>query len=143
MTSSYKPFIFKLSQGSSSVLKESKNNEDNIVMSKIIAHPLSSLGFHSFLHRTKNSMEITKNLETSNKFYYVVNPFEHKINDYKDDLTKSTKDFFKMKKDDPNILSRAFYKMWEMIYYFDLASKKDLTYLLHWQKDQDHSFKLY
>jgi 23S rRNA U2552 (ribose-2'-O)-methylase RlmE/FtsJ len=128
MTSSHKPFIFKLSQGSSSPLKENIKDKDNLVMSNIIAHPMSSLGFHSFLHRTKNAMEITKNLETSNKFYYVVNPFEHKINDYKNDLTKSTKDFFKMTKEDPNILSRAFYKMWEMIYYFDLASKKDLTY---------------
>ena len=33
-----------------------------------------------------------------------------------------------MSKEDPNILSRAFYKMWEMIYYFDLASKDNLTY---------------
>ncbi len=73
-------------------------------------------------------MDIVNNLETSNKFYYVVNPFEHKIKDYKDDLNNETKKFFDLKTEEPNVLSRAFYKMWEMINYFDLADKKDLTY---------------
>ena len=128
MSTNYKPFIFKLPNGNSSILKKESDNSKNIVLSQIIPYPLFSLGFHSFLHRTKNAMEITQNLETKNKFYYVVNPFEHRINDFKDDLSSFTKNYFKMTKEDPNILSRAFYKMWEIIYYFDLASKKDLTY---------------
>ena len=128
MSTNYKPFIFKLPNGNSSILKKESDDSKNIVLSEIIPYPLFSLGFHSFLHRTKNAMEITQNLETKNKFYYVVNPFEHRINDFKDDLSSFTKNYFKMKKEDPNILSRAFYKMWEIIYYFDLASKKDLTY---------------
>ena len=128
MSTNYKPFIFKLPNGNSSILKKESDNSKNIVLSQTISYPLFSLGFHSFLHRTKNAMEITQNLETKNKFYYVVNPFEHRINDYKDDLSTLTKNYFKMTKEDPNILSRAFYKMWEIIYYFDLASKKDLTY---------------
>ena len=33
-------------------------------------------------------------------------------------LKETGSTFFKMTKEDPNILSRAFYKMWEMIYYF-------------------------
>jgi 23S rRNA U2552 (ribose-2'-O)-methylase RlmE/FtsJ len=127
MSNNYKPFIFELPTGSISSLKKD-NSSDDFVLSSIISYPLFSLGYHSFLHRTKNAMEITKNLETKNKFYYVVNPFEHRINDYKDDLNSYTKKFFNMSKEDPNILSRAFYKMWEMIYYFDLASKDNLTY---------------
>lgn len=128
MNSTYKPFIFEIPTGSSSVLKKDKADDSSLIMSNIISYPLFSLGFHSFLHRTKNAMEITKNLETKKKFYYVVNPFEHKINDYKDDMTNITKKYFNMSKDDPNIMSRAFYKMWEMIYYFDLASKSNMTY---------------
>lgn len=128
MSTNYKPFIFKLPNGNSSILKKESDDSKNIILSEIIPYPLFSLGFHSFLHRTKNAMEITQNLETKNKFYYVVNPFEHRINDFKDDLSSFTKNYFKMTKEDPNILSRAFYKMWEIIYYFDLASKKDLTY---------------
>lgn len=128
MSTNYKPFIFKLPLGSSSILKKNEDDKKNILLSQVVSYPLFSLGFHSFLHRTKNAMEITQNLETKNKFYYVVNPFEHRINDYKEDLSNYTKKYFSMAKDDPNILSRAFYKMWEIIYYFDLASKEDLTY---------------
>ncbi len=128
MNNTYKPFIFELPNGSSSILKKEKADESDIVISNIISYPLVSLGYHSFLHRTKNAMEITRNLETKNKFYYVVNPFEHKINDYKEDMTEVTKKYFNMSKEDPNIMSRAFYKMWEIIYYFDLASEKNMTY---------------
>ena len=125
MSNPYKPFVFKFSV-KNDVLKNA--DKDNIILSKIISHPQVSLGFHKYLHRTKDAMDIVNNLETSNKFYYVVNPFEHKIKDYKDDLNNETKKFFDMKTEEPNVLSRAFYKMWEMINYFDLADKKDLTY---------------
>ena len=73
-------------------------------------------------------MKEIKAILLKNKLYYVVNPFEHKINNQKEGLNSITKEYFNMTKDDPNIMSRAFYKMWEMIYYFDLASKEDLTY---------------
>ncbi len=127
MTDVYKPFVFKLSLDDNS-LEKLKESKDTLVKSNIISHPLVSLGFHYYLHRTKNAMEIVNNLEISNKFYYVVNPFEHKIKDHKEDLTAKTKQFFDLKNEEPNILSRAFYKMWEIICYFDLVNKKDLTY---------------
>ena len=53
MNSTYKPFIFKLPSGSSSALKTDGSNKNNLVLSNIIAHPMCSLGFHYFLHRTK------------------------------------------------------------------------------------------
>ena len=115
MSDNYKPFVFKLS------VKDDVLNPKNIdskskklILSNIIAHPNVSLGFHYFLHRTKDAMEITNNSEITTKFYYVVNPFEHKITDYKEDLTNETKKFFNLKTDEPTVLSRAFYKMWEM-----------------------------
>jgi 23S rRNA U2552 (ribose-2'-O)-methylase RlmE/FtsJ len=126
MNNSYKPFIFELPNGNSSIFK--KQTTSNIIISNIISYPLFSLGYHSFLHRTKNAMEITKNLETKNKFYYVVNPFEHNISDYPEDINSITKKYFNITKDDPNIMSRAFYKMWEILYYFDIASDPNMTY---------------
>lgn len=126
--SDYKPFILKINSTNGSVFKKIEQSKKDVIFSKIVSYPLASLGFHCFLHRTKNAMDITNNLETTNKFYYVVNPFEHKINDYKEDLNSEAKKFFDIEKEEPNILSRAFYKMWEMILYFDLASKKDMTY---------------
>jgi 23S rRNA U2552 (ribose-2'-O)-methylase RlmE/FtsJ len=111
----YKPFIFKLNN-----IDISSINPE-VIKSSNINQPLFSLGFHSFIHRTKNAMSITEKLETKNKFYYIVNPFEHNINDYDKDIAHESEIFLNK----PNILSRAFYKMWEMLYIFDIANSKD------------------
>ena len=90
--------------------------------------PLFSLGFHSFIHRTKDSMSITNKLKTKNKFYYVANPFEHIINDYSGSLSNLTNLYLNIKNKEDRILSRAFYKMWEILFMFDLITKEDITY---------------
>ena len=122
----YKPLVFEIPQGKNDILVKIK--EKNIVTSTSINEPKISLGFHYFFHRTKDSMSITNDLKTKNKFYYVVNPFEHIISDYSEDINTMTRKFFRMKEKDPNILSRAFYKMWEMLVSFELIEKDNLTY---------------
>jgi 23S rRNA U2552 (ribose-2'-O)-methylase RlmE/FtsJ len=119
---SYKPFIYKIP--TSDVSDIYKNN--SVISSSNIEQPLFSLGFHSFIHRTKSAMAITNKLETKNKFYYVVNPFEHNINDYDKDIAHVSESFLN-KNDNVPILSRAFYKMWEMLYLFDIASKDKMV----------------
>ena len=123
----YNPFIFKLAPGKSDVL-DRKPSKDDLISSSTINLPLVSLGFHYFLHKTKNAMEITKSVESKNKFYYVVNPFEDKISNYEDSVKNLTKDYLNIEAKEADILSRAFYKMWEMLFIFNLADKKDFTY---------------
>lgn len=113
----YKAFIIEIPSGDNDFLSKSKNK---LELSSVINQPQLKLGFHYFLHRTKNSMEITNNYK-NNKFYLVVNEFEHKINN-NDDISKYTKTFFSLK--DVPILSRAFYKMWEILFIFDLFDNK-------------------
>jgi 23S rRNA U2552 (ribose-2'-O)-methylase RlmE/FtsJ len=115
----YKPFIFKLNNIDVSNIYESTD----VIKSSNINQPLFSLGFHSFIHRTKSAMAITEKLETKNKFYYVVNPFEHNINDYNEDIQHISDTFL----NNSQILSRAFYKMWEILYLFDIANKESMT----------------
>ena len=105
-------------------LDSSKTNE--VQLSSNITQPAIDMGFHSFLHRTKNSMSITKDLETKNKFYYIVNPFEETIEDYNENISNLAKKFLNIT-GDPDILSRAFYKLWEILTVFDIASNKTLT----------------
>ena len=100
----YKPLIFKLNQGDSSVL-DNAPTKDDLILSSTINMPLYSLGFHSFLHRTKNAMSITNNLQTKNKFYYIVNPFEHVVPNYEDSLKNLTKEYLNLKDESPDILS--------------------------------------
>lgn len=123
----YQPFIFKIESGKSEILDKDPN-PNNIVLSSTINMPLSSLGFHAYLHRTKNAMLITKNLQTKNEFYYVINPFEHIIMNYEDSIKNLTKIYLGMKDETPEIMSRSFYKMWEILFLFDIAEKKEMTY---------------
>ena len=88
----YKPFIFKLEKGHNKILDRPIDKKD-VIMSPIINYPLLSLGYHYFIHRTKESMERTNQLESKNKFYYIVNPFEHTISNHEEDLTSNTKKF--------------------------------------------------
>ena len=122
----YNPFIFKLDSGNSDIL--SKHQNDNIKTSSTINLPLSSLGFHTFIHRTKNAMSITNNLQSKTKFYYIVNPFEIEIDNYEDSLNNLTKKYLNITDDKPNILSHSFYKMWEMLFLFNLGDNKELVY---------------
>ncbi len=119
MSNAYKPFIFKLP----TVDVSDMYKDNSVITTSNINQPLISLGFHSFIHRTRDAMSITKKLETKNKFYYVVNPFEDTINDYKESISHVAEDYLNK----PNIVSRYFYKMWEILYMFDLASKDKMV----------------
>lgn len=120
----YKPLVVKIHNNDLDLTKLDKK----IILSSLINQPKISNGFHYFIHRTKDAMAITNNLESKEKFYLIVSPFEHKTPDWKEDLTNTTKKYFGITKEDPNILSRAFYKMWEIMMYFDLASSKSHTH---------------
>ncbi len=122
----YQPFVFKLDTGKSDILDKSKTN--NVILSSNINLPLNSLGFHTFLHRTKSAMSITKNLETKNEFYYVVSPFEPLVPNYEDSLQNLAKHYFNIKEPKPEIMSRDFYKLWEIMFLFGVADKKDINY---------------
>jgi len=121
MTSKYTPFIHRINSHES----EEIFKDGSITSASNINEPLHSLGFHSFIHRTKSAMDITTKLETKNKFYYVVNPFEHTINDYKEDIANISEIYFPGT--EPKIQSRAFYKMWEILSIFDIANVKNLS----------------
>jgi len=109
------PFVIKLPKNKNIELNEKK---ENIIFSPVLTYPLLTLGFHSYIHRTRSAMEITKNLQTKNKFYYVVNPFETDISNYEDDIKNSTKLYFKS-----NDVSTDFLKLWEIFFIFNIINK--------------------
>jgi hypothetical protein len=123
----FQPMIFKLDNGKADILDKNAEKDDNIVLSPTINYPLGSLGFHTFIHRTKSAMSITKNLQTKNKFYYIVNPFESTIPNYQDSINNLTKIYLSIKDDIPEIVSRTFYKIWEMLFAFNLADENQMN----------------
>jgi len=116
----YHPFVIKIPKIENNI---DLNSTENVINSSVISYPLFSLGFHSFIHRTRSAMGITKNLQTKTNFYYVVNPFEPNILNYDDDITKLTKVYLKTKEENPI----DFYKIWETLFVFDIASDNNLT----------------
>jgi 23S rRNA U2552 (ribose-2'-O)-methylase RlmE/FtsJ len=109
---------------------ETKND---VIRSNNHPQPLFSLGFHYYIHQTKDKMSITNSEKyRRKKFYHVVNNFEHKIDNLKDneiDICRKTLDFFDIKDDTPGILSRAFYKLWEIIMNFEIIDNKNKNFL--------------
>ena len=117
------PFIFKLESGNSEVL-DNKPQKEDVLLSSTINLPLNSLGFHTFLHRTKKALDITRNMQSKNEIFYIVNPFELTIPNYEDSLSNLTKHYLSTKSD---FTSRDFYKFWEMLFLFGIAEKNDMT----------------
>ena len=123
----YHPFVIKLPKIennldfiSSAILGAS----EKVIYSSIVSYPLFTMGFHSFQHRTRSALgQSTKNLQTKTNFYYVVNPFEPTILNYDDDISKLSKVYLKIKED----YSIDFYKIWETLFAFDIASNNNLN----------------
>lgn len=102
----YKPFVIKLPTNNNDFKKYSTD----VKISSNINRPLFTLGFHHFQHRTKSALKIIDNLETKKKFYNIVNNFDP------DNIDIGTK-----------TLSNNYFKLWEMLSLFDIASDDKLS----------------
>lgn len=90
--------------------------------------PLFKLGYHQFYTQSKEKTSIFDTVTVKQKhFFYVVNPFEHKIDNYDRDIEQDTLNYFKL--DQYRIASRGFYKMWEIIHAFDLIDLKTSNFV--------------
>ena len=122
----FQPYIFNISSLNLDLDLSTKSS--TIINSSTMNLPLMSLGFQHFLHRTKNGMSIIKTLQTQNEFYYIVNPFEYIIPDYEDSLEKISLLYFNIKSDNLKIKSQDFYKLWEIISFFDILDMDEMIY---------------
>lgn len=93
-------------------------------LSKDIDYPKFSLGFHHYIHVNKNKMEIVNQFKDKKKVYKVMNKFERYVDNYPDDIGHKSVEFFDISKDVPDILSRGFYKLWEILHMFDIVPLK-------------------
>ena len=98
--------------------------DPNVNFSTNIDYPRSEYGFHHFIHSNKNKTEKLQQFEGKKKVYLVFNRFERYVDGYEESIGAVTKEFFGSESDSPDILSRGFYKLWEIILLFDLI---DLT----------------
>ncbi len=113
----FMPFCINVSTNDKSIFE----SNDEIVLNTNIDYPRCSLGFQHFIHAIKNDTEILNQFENKKKVYLVMNPFERYIDAYNKSIGEETKKYFELDKGKtPDILSRGFYKLWEMLFMFDL-----------------------
>lgn len=99
------------------------DNKGDISFSSNIDYPKFSLGFHHFIHSAKNTMSILKQFENKKKVYLVMNEFERNVDNYEESIGNISKVYFNIDKDKkPDILSRDFYKLWELLFMFDIVN---------------------
>lgn len=116
MTKKYLPFVVQLPKSNSNIF----DHEPELQFSSSIEYPRFDLGFHYYIHANKNKMEILNEFQNKKKVYLVMNSFERYIDNYEEDIGHTSVEFFGIKKDKPNILSRGFYKLWEIFFMFDI-----------------------
>lgn len=117
----YVPIIYDIS------INDKKNYESIVSLSKNMCYPLFSFGFQQFLHDNKDKMEIVTQFKDKKKVYYVTNLFETKIDEYDASLDHISVEYFDIN-DKPKIISRAFYKLWEILSMFDIIPINTTTF---------------
>jgi 23S rRNA U2552 (ribose-2'-O)-methylase RlmE/FtsJ len=94
-----------------------------------VDYPRFSLGFNHWIHASKNKTEVFNTFAGKKRVYLVVNGYERYVDDYDESIGNISDTFFNLESSNkdarPKILSRAFYKLWEIIFYFDLISTTD------------------
>ena len=118
------PVIGELDKVEPSIFDE----DVNVSFSSNIDYPRSEYGFHHFIHASKNKTEILKQFDGKKKVYLVMNRFERYVDNYDDNIGNYSKNFFGLDKK-PDILSRGFYKLWEILMMFDLIDIKNNKFI--------------
>ena len=114
----YSLFIFDLSRNDKS--NKILESEELTIYSPFKSHPQFKLGYHHFIDRTREALNITKKIDTKNEFYYVVNEFETTIQDYEDSIENLSKIYLN---NNQLKFGRDFYKFWELLFIFNIIDK--------------------
>src|SRR5579885_3189277 len=114
--SDYIPIVYEIPPNKNNIF----NYDAKLEFSRNIDYPKFSLGFQHYIHQSKTKMEVTQEFEGKKKIYLVMSKFERFVDDFESDVNNISKAYFDIEPK-PNILSRAFYKLWELLFMFDLV----------------------
>jgi len=121
------PIVIKLPEIKDNIF----DHDEEPVFSTNIDYPKFSLGFHHYIHQSKDKMkEILNDFKSKKKVYLVMNKYEPIIDDYDKAIGNVADTYFSLKSK-PKILNNAFYKLWEMLMTFDLIPNNDKIVTAH------------
>ncbi len=108
-------------------IKSIFDSEANVKLTNNIDYPKCSLGFHHYMHSLKKDSEVIKQFENKKKVYLVTNPFEIEIDKYDNSIKNEINKFLNISDKTPKIVSIDFYKLWEIMFMFDLFDLSDMS----------------
>jgi 23S rRNA U2552 (ribose-2'-O)-methylase RlmE/FtsJ len=110
------PLCFRVVESDGKIFRTSHD----VTFSANIDFPRFEYGFHHFIHQGKHFFgDFIKSFEGKKQVWRVLNKYETNIDNYKESISDVTKEYFDLKAQ-PEILSRAFYKLWEILMCFNL-----------------------
>ncbi len=101
-------------------IKSIFDSDSTVKLTNNIDYPKCSYGFHHYIHSLKKDVEILKQFENKKKVYLVTNQFEIEVDNYDKSINIVTNKFLDLKDKVPKIISLDFYKLWEILFMFDL-----------------------
>jgi 23S rRNA U2552 (ribose-2'-O)-methylase RlmE/FtsJ len=125
------PIIIKLITPKKSIF----DTKPTVTFSSSIDYPKSEYGFHHFIHQTKDKTEILQKYAKTKKPYLIFSKFESTIDGYKNDINNSANKFFGQE-----IISRSFYKLWEILSLFNIIDLKSDKFISVHLAEDNNSF---
>jgi hypothetical protein len=116
-------------------IKSIFDSESNVKLTTNIDYPKCSFGFHHYIHSLKKDTEVLKQFENKKKVYLVTNQFEIEVDKYDDSIKNKSIKYFNIKDKVPDIVSFDFYKIWEILFMFDLVDISSSIKSLHLSED--------
>src|ERR1700679_1733505 len=103
--------------------KKILDHSPDTLFSRDIDYPTFTLGFQHYIHQTKLKMYVTNQFEDKKKIYLVLSQYEVVIDDVEagSDIKSACEEYFDVKE----IVGRTFYKLWEILFLFDIIDLKD------------------
>lgn len=101
----------------------------NPIFTDEINRPCLKYGFNHFIHITKDKMDIVNEMIDKKYVFYVLNEFERYVDEYDGDINIETNKFLEI--DEIPIMSRGFYKLWEILVRFKLIDINKEIKTLH------------
>lgn len=108
-------------------IKSIFESESNVKLTNNIDYPKFSLGFHHYIHSLKKDTIVIKEFENKKKVYLVTNSFEIEIDKYDNTIKNEVNKFLNITDKISKIVSIDFYKLWEIMFMFDLFDNVDIS----------------
>ncbi|ATZ80939.1 FtsJ-like methyltransferase [Bodo saltans virus] len=110
------PLCFRIVESDGKIFRTTHD----VTFSANIDFPRFEYGFHHFIHQGKNYFgDFVKAFEGKKQVWRVLNKYEVNVDNYKESISDVTKTYFDLNTQQ-EILSRAFYKLWEILMSFNL-----------------------